>query len=385
MSHHPLPGYLALMKRRLFKKSTFGLIPIVSPHFSPYFKEGRYWVPDIFDQLYQKFFFWDEDTIAYMCAEFEQSGILMMLEVEDPSQSSGKIIYHTLNYDVLREMSGVKPMPASPFIDDILGESVLDMGSTFDPAANENIKMQSFFSAKIHKKTFDVYAMEAQDLPHFLACELLLEIQARPEKAEDRLPVDGQTSVGSQPPADSQLLVENKLPVEDRFSNKAVQKEAGAEPTLDGLPTREVICHFPKINDVELKEFVWGDTVLYGILMVTFQMNVLEQLFLFCETHKASKLLIFADNVDELGIYKDFLAYKDKSKNINPAGSKREEEKGKQPEIIIPVDQGTLDVWAGFMKAVTIRFRQVLRDGQKTNPAIQHYLNFRPLSGFDPQ
>ena len=372
----------------------FWLNPNVSPHFSPYFKEGRYWIPDIFDQLYQKFFFWDEDTIAYMCAEFEQSGILMVLKAEDPSQNSDKITYHTLNYEILREMSGVASVPASSFVDDIprtstldwesavykgtifdksstfnkgsiLGrESTFDGASTLDHAANENINMQSFFMAEIHKRGPDVYAMEVQDLPHFLACELLLEIQDRP-KAEGRLPIDEQS------------------PVENLSLKEALQKEAWDEPMSGGLPSREVICHFPKIdNDVQLKEFVWGDAILYRIVMVTFQMNILNQLFLFCETHKASKLVIFADNADELEIYQDFLAHKDKSKSLDLTGGKREEEKGEQTGIVIPVDKETLDIWAGFMKAVSIRFRQTLRDGQKTNPAIQHYLRFRPLSEF---
>jgi hypothetical protein len=256
----------------------FWLNPNVTPHFSLYHKDGRYWIPDVFDQLFQKFSFWDEDTIAYMCAAFEQSGILMMLEVEDPSQSFGKIIYHTLNYDVLREMSSAKPMPTSPFIGSILGEPVLDMGSNFDPAANENINIQSSFLVRIHKSAPDVYVMEVQDSPPFLMSELLLELEARPEK------------------------VEYQLPIEDLSHKGAQHKEEANETMPGGLPSKDLICHFPKIGDVELKAFVWGDTTLYKIVMVTFQMNILEEIFSFCETHKASRMVIFADNVDELGI-----------------------------------------------------------------------------------
>jgi hypothetical protein len=74
------------------------------------------------------------------------------------------------------------------------------------------------------------------------------------------------------------------------------------------------------------------------------------------------------------------LAYKDKSNPCDLAEGKREEEKGEQTVIVIPVDQKTLDLWAGFMKSVKIRFYRVLWNGQKDNPAIQHYLKFRPLS-----
>ena len=301
----------------------FWLNPNVGHHFSLYFKDDRYWVPDIFEHLYQKFSFWDEDTIAYMCAEFEQSGILMMREGENSSQDLGTIIYHTLNYEVLREIYGVKADPSSSSIDERV--------PILDPAANENINTQSFFLAEIHKSAPDVYAMEVQDLPHFLACELLLEIQDRTESVQD------------------------------------------------GLPPREVICHFPKIFDVELKEFIWGDATLYKIVMVTFQMNILQEILSFCEAHKASKIEIFADNDDELGIYKDFLAYEDECKKSIRAESKEREVREEKRGIVIPVNRETLDAWAGFMKSVTIRFRKMLRNGQKTNPAIQNYLKLLPL------
>jgi hypothetical protein len=336
----------------------FWLNPNVSPHFSPYFKDGRYWVPEIFEHLYQKFSFWDEDTISYMCAEFEQSGILMRLNVKNSLQDLGTITYHTLNYEVLRKMIGAKPVPAS---------SSMDEGRpTHDLAANKNINTQSSFSVETHKRAPDVYAMEVQDFHHFLACELLLEIQDRTEK------VDGQ------PPVDDRLPVDAQLPVHTT-SKKPLEKEEMHESLPDGLLLMEVICHFPKIFDVQLKEFIWGDITLYKIVMVTFQMNVLEQLFSFCEAHKASKLVIFADNDDELGVYKDFLVHKDESKNIYPAGGKWEEERGEKAGIVIPVSRDTLDVWACFMKAITIRFRQVLLNEQKTNPAIQNYLKLFPL------
>lgn len=361
-----LAGVFGFNEAAVIQTIHFWLTPNVSPHFIPYFKEGRYWVPDIFDHLYQKFYFWDEDTIAYMCAEFEQSGILMMLKVEDPLQSSGMIIYHTLSYEVLREKSGLKPVPTSSHVDENFVESILDMGatfdkeSTFDSAANENINMPSFFTAKIHKRGAEVYVMEIQGVPHFLACELLLEIQDRTAKANDRPPVDIQPSV-------------------HLISNKTLKKEIGDESAPDGLPPKEVICHFPQINDLPLKEFIWGDAVLYEIVMVTFQMNALEHLFSFCKAHKASKLVIYADNDDELVIYKDFLAHKEKSKNLDFSGGKKGEEKGKKTEIAIPVDREILDVWAGFMKAITIKFRHALLDGKKTNLAIQNYLKIPPL------
>ena len=295
----------------------------LDPQGNTYFREGRHWVPNVFEQLYQKFFFWDEETIEYMIAQLEQSGILMVLEDFPPDSSTIK--YHAINYELLKERSGdppVKLVPVTPFINDIL------------PAANKNTNTKNPFTAEVHERGLNIYAMEVQDPAHFLACELHLEIQ------EEGL--------------------EKKRP--------------GEELSQEALHLRDIICHFPKIADAQLKELVWEDVTLYGIIMVIFQMNILKQLLLFCAAHNASNLVIFADDAEagELGIYRDFLYHKVQTSKPN----------GDNTEMIIPADRETFDAWMDFMEDVTIRFRQILWTGQKTNPAIHHYLKSRPLSEF---
>ena len=336
----------------------FWLNPNVSPHFSPYFKEGRYWAPDIFSHLCQRFFFWEVDMIAYMCAGFEQSGILMVMETENPLSDSEMTKYYTLNYEVLREKSGVKPLPVLFSADEdldtssSLGDPIMSGEADSSPAANENINTGSSFTATIHQRGFDVYVMEIQDSPHFLACELLLELQDMPEEALDRSFTDGKS-------------------IEER-------KEAVPEE----LPLREAVCHFPRVADAQLKEFIWEDPVLYKIVMVTFQMNALDQLFSFCAMHKVLRLSIFADNPGDLKIYQDFLVHKNESKISDRSGNREEEVKAEKTGIVIPVDHATLDAWAGFRKNVMIRFRRILWIGRKTNPAIRHYLKHRPAPEF---
>lgn len=105
--------------------------------------------------------------------------------------------------------------------------------------------------------------------------------------------------------------------------------------------------------------------------MVMFQMRILEQLLVFCATHQASTLVIFADDAqaEELEIYRDFLVSQEEV--LTPAGEKT--------EMVIPADRKTFDAWVDFMGDVTSQFRQTLWQAQKTNPAIKNYLKIQGL------
>ena len=130
----------------------------LNPEMNTHFKDDRYWVENVSDSLHQRFFFWDEDTIGYILAELEHSGILITL------QQSDEMTYHTIDYALLKGRDGasVKLVPVASFIQDIL------------PRANKNRRPS--FLAEVHVKGANLYVMVAQDLAHFLACELVLEI-----------------------------------------------------------------------------------------------------------------------------------------------------------------------------------------------------------------
>lgn len=131
----------------------------LSPEGDAHFKDNRYWVENVFNRLYQRFFFWDEDTIGYILAQLEQSGMLIVFQEAD------EITYHTIDYERLKERydASAKSVPAVPLIQDTLR------------TANKNKRPS--FEAEVHVKGVDLFVMEARDLAHFLTCELVLEIQ----------------------------------------------------------------------------------------------------------------------------------------------------------------------------------------------------------------
>lgn len=133
-----------------------------------------------------------------------------------------------------------------------------------------------------------------------------------------------------------------------------------------------VICHFPTIVDEQLKDFVEEDEILYGMIMVQFHMKVLEQLFLFCTNHYASRLTIYTDDdqADELGIYEDFLSHQDQTLTVQ----------GEKTEMVIPVNQESYDAWIGFMTETSVKFGQELWREQRSNPVIRSYLKSHALS-----
>lgn len=322
--------------------------------FNLYLREGQYWIPNLLKHLCQKFFFWDEESIKYMCSEFEQLGIFMVMDVEDSSKGADRITrYHTLNYDVLRSMGGVSVIPVSitASSSSFATEDLMTMLDNLDHLASEAHSHQtphkkSSFKTQTHEKAPGVYVLEAQDPSHFLETSLLLELQ------------DQSSSTPT-------------TPLEDG-------------PISGDLPLKEAICHLPEVCDDRFKKFIWEDPVLYKIIRTMFQMKVLDQVFLFCESHKASRLVVFSDNDNDLSIYRDFFVYKNQKTNT-PEPDNTTEEKGNEAEeeedgLLIPVDEQTLEIWRDFMETVTVNFRRVLWNGQKTNPLIQHYLRFCPLS-----
>jgi len=163
------------------------------------------------------------------------------------------------------------------------------------------------------------YLMVAQDHSHNLSCELILEVERD----------------------------------QDKYGEEAV------------------ICHFPRIIDLQLKYLINHDDTLYEIIMVQFQMKILEQLFTFCASQCVSKLIIYTSGtqVDELEIYREFLIYMGQ---IPPSNDN-------QTEISIIADTQTFESWINFMNKVTSMFRQMLWQDHRMNATIRQYLKKHPL------
>lgn len=182
-----------------------------------------------------------------------------------------------------------------------------------DSPVSQPMPSNAGFSAEVKKRGFDLYEMTIQDPFHSLECELILDLERN----------------------GSEIIA---------------------------------VCHFPSILNKSHK-LLDEDETLYGIIMVQFQMKILEQLFIFCTDHNASQLSIYMDDdqAEGFGVYQDFLTHCDETLT----------EKGEQTEMVIPTDQKTFDKWHSFMKKTNLEFEQGLWREQRSNPVIRYYLKSR--------
>ena len=180
-------------------------------------------------------------------------------------------------------------------------------------AASDASKSNARFSVKVSKVENNLYKMSIQDPFHDLGCDLTLE------------------------------------------------SKSGANETT-------VTCHVPVFLG-ESNKFLDEDELLYGIIVVQFQMNVLEQLFMFCAKRNASRLTIYMDNVqaEGFGIYQDFLVHCNQTITKN----------GKQTEMVISTGRKPLSKWRSFMKKNNLELEQDLWREQRFNYAIRRYLKSR--------
>jgi len=156
-----------------------------------------------------------------------------------------------------------------------------------------------------------------------------------------------------------------KMSIQDPFH------DLGCDLTLEskrGANETTVTCHVPVFLD-DSNKFLDEDEILYGIIVVQFQMNVLEQLFMFCTKRNASRLTIYMDNAqaEGFGIYQDFLVH------CNQAITKN----GKQREMVISTGRKPLSKWRSFMKKNNLELEQGLWREQRFNYAIRRYLKSR--------
>ena len=132
-----------------------------------------------------------------------------------------------------------------------------------------------------------------------------------------------------------------------------------------------IACDLPPIDVQKGQEKVFRDEYLYAMVIIQFQLKVLEQFLLFCEDKDAAYLVLnFKDNNPNcIEIYQR-LAVSQKEIMM---------ERGEQTEIIIPTDIETYDEVIDFMDKVDKQFRQALWRDQRTNLAFREYLKNRSL------
>jgi hypothetical protein len=127
-----------------------------------------------------------------------------------------------------------------------------------------------------------------------------------------------------------------------------------------------LVCQFPIICDEELVDFINGDENLLGMTLITFQMQILKNLFRFCRAHKVQNLIIKAteDQFAGLGIYEEFIKYVDKIPT----------KQGVDVEITIPLHSKSMEHCNEFMDNMVAQFRKTLWKEQSKNSAIRNYL-----------
>lgn len=188
-----------------------------------------------------------------------------------------------------------------------------------NPALSKPPRSTVGFLAETYSKGQNVYQMIAQDPSHCLECDLTLEVMDRCREAHGN----------------------------------------------------GVICHFGTIDDEAFNEFTEWDEALYGILMVQFQMKIMEELLLFCGDHNASGLVIYADDDQAklLGIYDSLLVYQEQTLT----------DLGEKTALIIPAHREAFDKWVDFMEDATQNLQQALWLEQRFNPSVRAYLKSHAL------
>jgi hypothetical protein len=201
-------------------------------------------------------------------------------------------------------------MPPSPS-EDVADSSPLkplQSNGISSPIQKSEPSPRHYFTAEVRKRSPYDFVMAAHDPFHFLHCELPLKF----EQSEEAL---------------------------------------------------SLVCQFPTVCDEELIEFVEEDEDLLGIVLITFHMHILQNLFSFCAAHKVKNLIIKAteEQFKGLGIYQEFIKHVDKIPTKNEIAM----------EITLPV---RVKACRESMDDMTTQFRQTLWQDYSSNPAIRNYL-----------
>lgn len=169
----------------------------------------------------------------------------------------------------------------------------------------------------------NLYVCKFHDLSHGLACELHLELK------------------------------HNFLTLD-----VSAEEDSHLTPVITG--------DFPYINVQKLNEKVLGDDYLQAMVLIQFQLKILEQLMLFCDDSEATHLILNFNeaNLDYLEIYQQFLL---SERDVMTS-------RGEQTQIIISSDAEVFDELVDFMDNFERDCRQVLWQDQNSNPTFRHYL-----------
>lgn len=241
----------------------------------------------------------------------------MVKLIYSQSKPPGRIV---LTHDNKLSGKAITNQPTEPLLRLVVSNPPSSPDQLKSSSNIRNSNVTTSFSAKVRVKGPWFYEMIIRDPSYYLKCDLILEVAAAQNVFEPG----------------------------------------------------KVTCHFPTIQDSDLKAFVEEDEILYGMFMIQFQMKIMEQLLLFCGHYNISQLVIYADDeqAEDLGIYQDFLIHQDQTLTSE----------GEKTEMVIPTDPETFDDWVNFMEEANVKFVQELWREQRSNPVVQAYLRKHSLN-----
>lgn len=199
------------------------------------------------------------------------------------------------------------------------------------PSVQFNDSSQESFLFNIHEISQNLYKMRFHDLSHQLYCEITVELK-------------------------SSLM----------YGDEPYEEDGTLEVVIAG--------DFPAISLQGLNQIIHGNEYLQGMILIKFQLKILEQLLLFAENKDASYLFLNFNeaNLDYVEIYQRFIISQE---SILLA-------RGEQIEIVMPTDVGTYDELIEFMDELEQDFQQSLWRDQKSDPIIRKYLKSQALLVF---
>ena len=135
-----------------------------------------------------------------------------------------------------------------------------------------------------------------------------------------------------------------------------------------------VICDFPIIDGLLLHKKAFENEYIQGILMTRFYLNILESLFLLCETVNTNGLVLTVNdhNHEAIEVYQNFIFSESEIVTV----------KGEQTQVMMSTDKETYQALTDHIEYVNQEFRHTLWRKQWGNPILREYLKSYALSDF---
>lgn len=214
----------------------------------------------------------------------------------------------------------------------------------------------------------------------------LIGSTSRPNSYPQLKPPKGSINTDTRSPTneDEALLVDVKEITKDLYSahiqalKHDLTCELVLEKRLNYAPVQgfesSINCDFPLIDTQRLNPVIRYDEYLQAITVIQFQLQILEQMLLFCEEKGATYLVLnFNDsNLDYVEIYQNLIISQEEIFT----------QRGEQTRIIILADVNTYDQLLDFMDEVNQKFLQDLWRDHKINTAYRAYLKSHTVLNF---